>query len=48
MVNTSSATPNPTPHAESAWLSKSAAQTRGSDKKEVQFHYDISNDFFKL
>jgi cyclopropane-fatty-acyl-phospholipid synthase len=38
-----------TPHkAESAWLSKSASQTRGSDKKEVQFHYDISNEFFKL
>src|SRR3954462_3488850 len=34
--------------AQSKWLSKSAAQTRGSDKKEVQFHYDISNDFFKL
>lgn len=34
--------------AESKWLSKSAAQTRGSDKNEVQFHYDISNDFFKL
>ena len=33
---------------ESAWLSKSAGQTRGSDKGEVQFHYDISNDFFKL
>ncbi|QEN12643.1 cyclopropane mycolic acid synthase family methyltransferase [Mycolicibacterium sp. ELW1] len=32
----------------SQWLSKSASQTRGSDKKEVQFHYDISNDFFKL
>ena len=37
-----------TPSAESKWLAKSAAQTRGSDKKEVQFHYDISNDFFKL
>ena len=36
------------PEAQSKWLSKSAAQTRGSDKKEVQFHYDISNDFFKL
>jgi cyclopropane-fatty-acyl-phospholipid synthase len=36
------------PQAESQWLSKSAAQTRGSDKGEVQFHYDISNDFFKL
>ncbi|MCP9273958.1 cyclopropane mycolic acid synthase family methyltransferase [Mycolicibacterium arenosum] len=34
--------------AESKWLSKSASETRGSDKKEVQFHYDISNDFFKL
>jgi cyclopropane-fatty-acyl-phospholipid synthase len=33
---------------QSQWLSKSASQTRGSDKKEVQFHYDISNDFFKL
>lgn len=37
-----------TSKAESQWLSKSASQTRGSDKKEVQFHYDISNDFFKL
>ncbi len=36
------------PKAESKWLSKSASQTRGSDKAEVQFHYDISNDFFKL
>jgi cyclopropane-fatty-acyl-phospholipid synthase len=34
--------------AQSKWLSKSAAQTRGSDKNEVQYHYDISNDFFKL
>ncbi len=34
--------------AESQWLSKSASQTRGSDKTEVQFHYDISNEFFKL
>jgi cyclopropane-fatty-acyl-phospholipid synthase len=36
------------PQAQSKWLSKSATQTRGSDAKEVQFHYDISNDFFKL
>ncbi len=36
------------PEAQSKWLSKSAAHTRGSDTKEVQFHYDISNDFFKL
>jgi cyclopropane-fatty-acyl-phospholipid synthase len=42
--DTSSATPS----AQSQWLSKSASQTRGSDKKEVQFHYDISNDFFAL
>ena len=48
MANTSSDTPSVTPRAESKWLSKSAAQTRGSDKKEVQFHYDITNDFFKL
>src|SRR3954447_18394216 len=41
------ATQQPSP-AQSKWLSKSASQTRGSDKKEVQFHYDISNDFFKL
>lgn len=37
-----------TPPAQSQWLSKSASQTRGSDKGEVQFHYDISNDFFRL
>jgi hypothetical protein len=43
MPDTPSPTQRPIPHAESRWLSKSAAQTRGSDKKEVQFHYDISN-----
>ena len=37
-----------TPTPQSKWLSKSASQTRGSDTEEVQFHYDISNDFFKL
>ncbi len=47
MSNTSSED-SKTTSAQSAWLSKSASQTRGSDKKEVQFHYDISNDFFKL
>ncbi|MGE0214691.1 cyclopropane mycolic acid synthase family methyltransferase [Mycolicibacterium sp.] len=47
MPDTSRTAPEPLP-ARSAWLSKSAAQTRGSDKNEVQFHYDISNDFFKL
>jgi cyclopropane-fatty-acyl-phospholipid synthase len=36
------------PEAQSAWLSSSAADTRGSNAEEVQFHYDISNDFFKL
>ncbi len=36
------------PTAQSKWLSESAAETRGSDKGEVQFHYDISNEFFKL
>jgi len=36
------------PQAQSAWLSSSAADTRGSNAEEVQFHYDISNDFFKL
>ena len=34
--------------AQSKWLSDSASKIAGSDKKEVQFHYDISNDFFKL
>src|SRR3954467_7097072 len=43
--STQAQTPAP---AQSKWLSKSAAQTRGSDAGEVQFHYDISNDFFKL
>ncbi|BBY80287.1 class I SAM-dependent methyltransferase [Mycolicibacterium pulveris] len=48
MSDSSGATTGNTPQAESKWLSKSAAQTRGSDKNEVQFHYDISNDFFRL
>lgn len=46
-MNSSNETQTPSP-AQSLWLSKSASQTRGSDKKEVQFHYDISNEFFKL
>ena len=46
VTDTSSGTHTRT--AQSKWLSKSAAQVRGSDKNEVQFHYDISNDFFKL
>ncbi|MGH3958473.1 cyclopropane mycolic acid synthase family methyltransferase [Mycobacterium sp.] len=44
MADTSSSTSN----AQSKWLSNSAAQTGGSNAREVQFHYDISNDFFKL
>jgi hypothetical protein len=48
VADTSNAAPTSTPRAESKWLSKSAAQTRGSDAGEVQFHYDISNEFFKL
>nr|WP_163796948.1 cyclopropane mycolic acid synthase family methyltransferase [Mycolicibacterium sediminis] len=48
MMTSSNDTQDFTPKAESAWLAKSASQTRGSDKKEVQFHYDISNEFFKL
>ncbi len=48
MADTSSTPQTTTPHAQSKWLSKSAAQTRGSDAGEVQFHYDISNEFFKL
>ena len=36
------------PEAQSTWLSKSAAKIVGSDTEEVQFHYDISNDFFRL
>jgi cyclopropane-fatty-acyl-phospholipid synthase len=48
VAETSNATQDSTAQAQSKWLSKSASQTRGSDKKEVQFHYDISNDFFKL
>src|SRR3954463_9803738 len=34
--------------AESQWLAQSGSPTPGAGKKEVQFHYDISNDFFKL
>jgi cyclopropane-fatty-acyl-phospholipid synthase len=47
-VSNRSTAHGPTPPAQSKWLSQSASQTRGSDKGEVQFHYDISNDFFKL
>jgi cyclopropane-fatty-acyl-phospholipid synthase len=48
MPNTSTETQSSTPHAQSKWLSNSAAKARGSDMDEVQFHYDISNQFFRL
>ena len=48
MPNTSNQTPTSVPHAQSRWLSESAARTRGSNTEEVQFHYDISNEFFRL
>jgi len=48
VADSSSATPSSTAPAQSKWLSKSAAQTRGSNTSEVQFHYDISNEFFRL
>jgi cyclopropane-fatty-acyl-phospholipid synthase len=44
---THGSTPRPAP-AQSAWLASSAAKTRGSNTEEVQFHYDLSNDFFRL
>jgi cyclopropane-fatty-acyl-phospholipid synthase len=48
VANTTSAAQGSTPPAQSKWLSKSAAKTRGSDAEDVQFHYDISNEFFKM
>ena len=36
------------PRAQSQWLSSSATKIAGSDVKQVQSHYDISNDFFRL
>ncbi len=48
MADSSAKTQASAPTPQSKWLSSSAAQTRGSDTEEVQFHYDISNDFFKL
>jgi cyclopropane-fatty-acyl-phospholipid synthase len=37
-----------TPPAQSKWLTTSAARTRGSNAEEVQAHYDLSNEFFRL
>jgi cyclopropane-fatty-acyl-phospholipid synthase len=48
MSNPSTENQSSTLHAQSKWLSKSAAKARGSDTGEVQFHYDISNEFFRL
>jgi cyclopropane-fatty-acyl-phospholipid synthase len=46
--NTSTEAESSTPHAQSTWLASSAAKTRGSNTEEVQFHYDLSNEFFRL
>jgi cyclopropane-fatty-acyl-phospholipid synthase len=40
--------PGETPHAQSTWLAASAARTRGSNAEDVQSHYDLSNEFFRL
>jgi cyclopropane-fatty-acyl-phospholipid synthase len=51
VANTSSETRSQTSRtsaAQSAWLASSAANTRGSNTEEVQFHYDLSNEFFRL
>jgi cyclopropane fatty-acyl-phospholipid synthase-like methyltransferase len=32
----------------SDWLADSTANARGSNAEEVQFHYDLSNEFFQL
>ena len=48
MQNTSLEGQRSTRHAQSKWLASSAAKTRGSNTKEVQFHYDLSNEFFRL
>src|SRR6201987_5550927 len=48
VAETSSEAQTKTSQAQSKWLSDSASKIAGSDKKEVQFHYDISNDFFRL
>jgi cyclopropane-fatty-acyl-phospholipid synthase len=37
-----------TPHAQSKWLSSSAAKIHGSNTEEVRSHYDLSDDFFRL
>jgi cyclopropane-fatty-acyl-phospholipid synthase len=46
--NTTTEGQSSTRHAQSQWLASSAAKTRGSNTEEVQFHYDLSNEFFRL
>ena len=46
--DTPHATQRVTPYAESTRLPASAGRTRGSNAEEVQSHYDLSNDFFRL
>jgi len=48
MTDATRATKSPTPHAKSMWLSASARRVRGSSAEEVQSHYDLSNEFFRL
>ena len=48
MSNSSSAAQTSVPQAQSKWLSDSAAKLAGSNADEVQFHYDLSNEFFRL
>ena len=45
MANTSSGA---AAHAQSKWLAASASTARGSDTTQVQAHYDLSNEFFRL
>jgi cyclopropane-fatty-acyl-phospholipid synthase len=30
------------------WLARSAARTRGADAADIQMHYDLSNEFYRL
>jgi cyclopropane-fatty-acyl-phospholipid synthase len=44
---THTSTPRP-PSASSRWFATSARSTPGSTSEEVQSHYDLSNEFFRL
>ena len=37
-----------TPTSRGKWLADSAAHTRGSNVQDIQSHYDLSNEFFRL